>query len=139
MSDLKYTITKFDNENKSLVVTFENEGWAELRLTKPLPKNINELEALIKQFAAPIEAIEAQTNPDVDLSYINDLLGAERVTQRFQLNPSSLNNQNNTLDPQVEANLRMWEDIGFQQKVAGALVKLGVITDNPTTIPVSSM
>lgn len=127
MSDLKYTITKFDNENKVLIVTFENEGWAELRLTNPLPKNIEELEKLIKQFAAPIEAVEAQTNPDVDLSYIDSLVGANQITSRFQLIQPKEPEQ--TIDPETDAALKVWEDQKFQEKIKETLVKLGVLPE----------
>lgn len=133
--DLKYTITKFDSETRLVTVTFENDGWAEIRLTNPLPKNIGELERLIKQFAAPLEAVES---PDADLSYINALVGNEQTTTRFSLTENdSLINQ--PLDPEVEANMRMWENIEFEKKVGAALVKLGVVSENPANIPVVNL
>ena len=140
MIDLKYTITKFDNENKIVTVAFENGEWAELKLVNPLPKNIQELESIIKNFAAPIEAIEARTNPDADLSYIDSLLGTEITTTRKQLTPvPSKPAVEPEIDPEVEANLKMWEEIEFQQKLGDALVKLGVLESNPATIPVASI
>lgn len=142
MIDLKYKITKFDSENKVVVVTFEDGGWAELRLTNPLPKNVDELETIIRQFAAPVEAIEARTNPDTDISYIYDLVDVERTTTRHTLTPTPTATETATppvIDPAVEANLKMWEDLNFQQKVGDALVKLGVLQTNPTTIPVTSL
>lgn len=132
MIDLKYTITKFDDVNKLVTVTFEDNGWADIRLTKPLPKNIEELENIIKQYSAPIEAIEAQTNPDADLSYINELIGVEKTTTRNQLNHNPVTPED--VDPEIEANLRMWEDMQFQQKVSDVLVKLGVMQTNTTTV-----
>lgn len=137
MIDLKYTITKFDNATKTVTVTFDDNSWAEVRLSNPLPKNIEELEAIIKQFAVPAEVIESQLNPDADLSFIDSLVGVEKTTTRYRLN--SVAQENPTLDPETEANLKMWEDISFQKKVADALVVLGVLTENPTTIPVASV
>lgn len=133
--DLKYTISKFDSETRVVTVTFENDGWAEIRLTNPLPKNIGELERLIKQFAAPLEAMES---PDADLSYINALVGNEQTTTRFSL---AENNApiNQPLDPEVEANMQMWENIEFEKKVGAALVKLGVVSENPANIPVVNL
>lgn len=138
MIDLKYTITKFDDVNKLVTVTFDDGGWAEIRLTNPLPKNIEDLENIIKQFSAPIEAIEAQNNPDTDLSYIQDQVGIEKITTRNRLTQDQENKQLE-VDPEVEANIRMWEDIQFQKKIGDALVKLGVLTENPATIPVENL
>ena len=139
MIELKYTITKFDEENNLVQVTFDDGSWAEIRLANPLPKNIEELETIIKRFAAPVEAIEAVTSPDADLSYIAPLVGSERTTDRLRLLQNSSETQATEIDPEVEANLKMWEDINFQNKVAGALVKLGVLPEDPTVIPVTTL
>jgi hypothetical protein len=99
--ELKYKITKFDEANKVVVVTFEQDGWAEIRLTNPLPKNAEELEKIIKRFAAPVEAVEARTNPDADLSYINQLIDIEKTTLRYSLAPpvhTSLPIEHNVID-----------------------------------------
>lgn len=140
--DLKYTVTRFDNENKIVFVEFEDGAWAEIRLINPLPKTTEELESRIKQFAPPVEAIEARINPDADLSYINDLVGVEQITSRLQLTPSQELNSSNaeqTIDPDVEANMKMWEELEFQKKVGDALVKMGIVSTNPTEIPVATI
>ena len=128
MSTVKYTITKFDKEAKVVVVTFEDGGWAELRLVNPLPKNIEELEDIIKRFTAPKEAIEAQLNPDADLSYIDNLIGVEKECERLVLNPSNPTKPGPEMDPEVEAQMKEWEKQQFQNKVSEALVALGVIS-----------
>lgn len=134
MSKFKYTITKFDAENKLLVATFDDGGWAEIRLVNPLPKDVTELENIVKQFVAPKEAIEARTSPDADLSYIDGLIGIEKECDRLSLNQQ---NQSQEIDPEVEANMKMWEDVQFQKKVGEALVALGIVETNPATIPVA--
>lgn len=141
MSTFKYTITKFDEENKIVVVTFDDGSWAELRLTNPLPKDIESLEEQIKRFTSPKEAIEARTNPDADLSYVSSLVGIEKECSRFEISPKqNIQDIQDTqkIDPEVESNLAMWEEINFQKKVGEALVALGVTQTNPATIPVAS-
>lgn len=81
---LKYKITKFDAEHKVVVVHFAEGGWAEIRLTAPFPENIEQLEGIIKRFAAPKEVIEAK-NANVDLSYIGYFVEVERECERFSL------------------------------------------------------
>jgi hypothetical protein len=139
--DLEYTITKFDADNKIVVVTFKDDSWAELRLINPLPKNIQELEGHIRHFAPPVEAIQARLAPDADLSYIAPLVGDKRITARLELNPPQqiqANAEPQTIDPEVEANLKMWEEVEFQKRVGEALVKFGIVSTNPMVIPVTT-
>lgn len=39
---------------------------------------------------------------------------------------------------QADENAKMWADLKFEQDVAAVLVKLGVLQDDPTKIPVSA-
>ena len=135
--DLKYTIRHFDDVNKSLVVDYDDGSWADIRLIKPLPKNQIELEEAIKSFAKPVEAVEAIATPDADLSYINAMVGIEQTCERLYLNKKA-DQSTQALDPDAEANLKMWEELNFQSRVGNALVKLGIIEANPATIPVTN-
>ena len=83
--EFKYKITKFDDENKVVVVSYEDGNWAEIRLTNPLPATVEELEDIIKRYTAPVEVIEAQKAPSADLSYIEPLVDVERTAERFSL------------------------------------------------------
>lgn len=138
--DLNYTITKFDNETKSLVVTFDDGAWAEIRLATPLPNNLDELEKIIAQFSAPKEVVEAQQATDIDLSYIDSVIGVARTCPRLSLLPKeSPEIESSEIDPSAKANADMWADVEFQKKVAAALVKFGVLQADPTTIPVNTV
>ena len=135
MSTFKYTITKFDKQLNLIVVVFDDGQWAELRLANPLPKNIEDLETLIKRYTPAKETIDALQTPDADLSYIDSLVGVEKECDRLLLIPPK--EEEPKLDPELEANLAMWETIRFQQKVGEALVALGIVKEDPTTIPVA--
>lgn len=89
--EFKYKITKFDNENKLIVVVFDDGNWAEIRLTNPLPATVEDLEKIINKYTAPVEVIEARLAPSADLSYIESLIDVERTAERFSfanLSPS---------------------------------------------------
>lgn len=127
MNELKYRITSFDKELKLLEVKFDDGSWAQIRLTTPLPKTLIELEEIIKQFSAPVEAIEAQVNPDADLSYISNIVGVERVCERQRLSqPATI--VDTTIDPEVEAALVAEEEAEFEARVTAILSKLGIYT-----------
>lgn len=127
MNELKYTITSFDNELKLLEVKFDDGSWAQIRLTTPLPKTLIELEEIIKQFSAPVEAIEAQVSPDADLSYISNIIGVERVCERQRLSqPATIVDA--TIDPEVEATLVAEEEAEFEARVTAILSKLEIYT-----------
>lgn len=122
---LKYKITKFDRENLTITAVFpEEKTWAEVRLANPLPKNVDELEDIIRRFASPREAIEARINPDSELSYIDPLIEVERECERYSLDPEKIAQQ---IDPEVEADILMWENGQFEQEVKEVLINLGVI------------
>lgn len=44
-----------------------------------------------------------------------------------------------TVDPEMEANAQMWAQVHFEQQVAKALVKFGILQSDPTTIPTSAL
>ena len=127
MIDLEYTITKFDKENKLVVAVFADGGWAEVRLTNPLPKNITELEEIIKQFAPPKEAIEAKVAPDADLSYIDEVINKPRKCSRYVLRPEIPMIEEPVFDPELDAKLQAQEKAAFEAKVKALLVSLNVI------------
>lgn len=136
MSLLKYKITKFDNQLKIVDVSFDDGTWAQLRLSNPLPKNQQDLEMLIKDYAAPIEAIQAQQSPDADLSYIENLVDKEFETTRKSLfNPEVTMN----IDEETLANSQMWEEIQFKKQVGKVLVEFGLLSSNPAEIPITTV
>lgn len=135
MNDLKYTITKFDEQLKILDVVFEDNSWAQIRLINPLPKNKEELETIIRDFAEPIEAIQARQTPDADLSYIAPIVGSQQITNRKSISPIAAPQP---VDPDVEASAAMWEQISFKRQIGDVLVQFGLLNSNPVDIPVST-
>ena len=85
--DFKYKITKFDSENKLVVVVYEDESWAEIRLVEPLPATLEELDKIVSLHTAPVEVMEARQNVTADLSFIQNAVDTERTTERFRINP----------------------------------------------------
>ena len=133
MNELKYVITKFDETTKTIDVSFDDNSWAQLKLQNPLPKNKTELDFLIKDFAEPIEAIQARQTPDADLSYISAMVNQTQTTTRKSLaNPEA-----SEIDPEVLANSEMWEQTQFKKQVGDVMVEFGLLTSNPVSIPVS--
>jgi hypothetical protein len=85
--DFTYKITKFDAENKLVVVTFEDGHWAEIALKNPIPTNLEELDVVVSLFTAPFEVMEARANTTIDLSFIEKAIDTERTAPRLRLNP----------------------------------------------------
>lgn len=89
MSTFQYTITKFDNVAKTLDVDFGmGNGYAKITLMDPLPKDVNELELIIKQYVLPQQYIDALNSP-VDMSYVTPLVGHTRQCERRSIQTSS--------------------------------------------------
>ena len=137
MSDLNYTITKYDAENKIVDVVFSDNGWASIHLREPLPTNKEELEKIIKQFAAPVEVIQAREDTSVDLSYIAPLVGTQYTTTRFSVtNPDvAMSRPNAPAQPTPEQMLQYAEFQRLQQQkqMGDFLVEQGLLQTNPIT------
>ena len=136
MSDLKYTITKYDAEFKILDVVFSDNGWANIHLREPLPTNKEELEKIIKQFASPIEVIQAREDTSVDLSYIAPLVGTQYTTTRFSANnPDALMSGPITGQPTPEQmqQIQDFQKLQQQKQMGDFLVEQGLLETNPIT------
>lgn len=84
--NFNYTIVNYDPATKALDVDFGDEGWARISLRTPLPKNRVELEEIIATFAPTVEHIEARTNADVSLEYIEHMVGKPYSAKRHAIN-----------------------------------------------------
>lgn len=84
MEDVKFTITKFDSEINIIHVQFAEGGWAQIQLVSPLPSNLEELKAIVRGYVPPVEALEGRVS-DVDLSYIDAVIGVEQECTRVRL------------------------------------------------------
>lgn len=80
-TELKYTITRFDDQNKVVDVSYDDGGWARIQLVPPFPGTLEALDNIVRRFAPSIEVIESRKDPK-DLSFIHGAVGVERVTQR---------------------------------------------------------
>lgn len=127
MSDitlLNYKIEDFDEQNKIVKVTFEDGSWAQIRLSSPLPNNIEELENLIKHYAPTVEHLQAQSE-EKDLSYINNAIGEQRTCQRRTQNQNTPVVSSVTDNMDSEELYRVQTSIAIQRvlaEMAGATV-----------------
>ena len=121
---LNYKIDSFDEKNKIVRVTFEDDTWAQIRLSTPLPKTIEELENQIKMYAATVEHLQAQTEI-LDLSFITSNIGIERTCERRSLAPTPINPGNTTDDVDLDELQKTQIIIAIQRtlaEMAGATV-----------------
>lgn len=123
MTTLKYRIQSYDDTLKTLDVLYDDNTWARIGLANPVPKNVEELETLIRQFAASAEEAAARSAPDADLSYIKALVGEQRETSR-----KTLSIQPEPIDPTISALAEAAEKEQFKKQLKEALVELGVIS-----------
>jgi hypothetical protein len=136
VSDLKYTITKWDAEFKIIDVVFSDNGWANIHLREPLPTNKEELEKIIKQFASPIEVVQARKNTSVDLSYIAPLVGTQYTTTRFStMNPDTTMSGSITGQPTPEQmqQVQEFQRLQMQKEMGDFLVAQNLLQVNPIT------
>lgn len=94
VENFKYTITRFDEEHRIIVVSFDDGGWADIRLNAPLPKNMDELESVIRNFTPSYEHMQAIQSTE-DLSFISSNVGMERTAARLKITaPQTITTEN---------------------------------------------
>jgi glycosyltransferase involved in cell wall biosynthesis len=71
VNNVTFVITNFDQEQKQIDVSFDDNTYAKIQLKSPLPRSQTDLENIIKQFAKPLEVVQGYAE-DTDLSFIND-------------------------------------------------------------------
>jgi|GEM_PF-3148916 len=81
ITQLPYTVTKFDQTRKTVEVEFGDGGRAQVQLTQPFPANQAELEARIRDFAPSVETLQAHDTA-VDLTFIDALVGVQQIGTR---------------------------------------------------------
>jgi hypothetical protein len=85
MSDtFKYKITHYDNERQTLTVELADGGWANITIAQPYPKNLQDVDKIVRAYSIPKEIIEARTGTGKEeLDWLNNAVGVEREAERF--------------------------------------------------------
>jgi hypothetical protein len=126
-----YKIVSFDKNAGSLIVKFA-EDMAPLNVDVPLDTNNlfitgQELEQYIQGFIPTwhIERLEKLKNGIANASEIESLVSPEEVAL-----PSI-----SEMSDKEKANVQMWKQLEEEKTIARVLVKFGVLTEDPTVIP----
>jgi hypothetical protein len=129
-----YKVLEFNKNSGQLVIEFA-VGMAPLTVDVPIKDGLfitgAELEEYIQGFI-PTWHLERQTQLNAGVPNANVLEQLVPETETVTL-PTILTPE----EEQAVANVVMWEQVQFEQKVAAALVKFGVLASDPTSIPVS--
>lgn len=81
--DFKYTITNFDIDKRVVSVAFADGGHADIPLIVPFPSTPEQLDAIVRNYAKPVQQIDAERADPTALTFIQDLIDTERVTSRI--------------------------------------------------------
>jgi hypothetical protein len=120
-----YTIISVNSALKTMEIMYSSEGHQTMHVGARLPYEGESLETVIDMHA-PVAFWREQTKnvivPEVGLqgTILNE--APNSITE--------LENQSN-----ADANAEMWQDLSFEKNVAKALVKFGVLQEDPTAIP----
>lgn len=129
-----YKVLNFDEATGQLTIQVAQE-LSPISIDIPIKDGLyivgDELDAYIKGFI-PVEFIERQQQINQGVPNSSEI--AALVTQTAVVDVPSVKTPEQL---QAEANAEMWKQLKFEQDVAKALVKFGVLQSDPTTIPVS--
>jgi hypothetical protein len=119
-----YTVISTDQAARCMEVVYESTGRQTMHICARLPYEGETLEQVVQMYA-PVAHWETVARnviaPDVGTTGVVNAAAAPGP------------------DPEQLANAQMWEQLAFEKRVAAALVKFGVLTSNPTEVPVAQL
>jgi hypothetical protein len=130
-----YKVLEFNKNSGQLVIEFA-VGMAPLTVDVPIKNGLfiadTELEEYIQGFI-PTWHLERVAQLNIGIPNSANLEQLAETQPEIEL-PTVLTPE----QEQVVENAAMWQQVEFEKKVAAALIKFGVLTSDPTEIPVSS-
>jgi len=127
-----YEIVLVDEAARCMEVVYSAEGHQTMRIGARLPFDGESLESVIKAFAPSSLWRELAATVVVPVvghrGYIDENLPAHQAVLSMT-----------TEEVEARLNADMWAQLEFEKQVASALVKLGVLSENPTLIPVAEL
>jgi hypothetical protein len=126
--EYRYTIINVDKAARCMEVVYEAEGHQTMHIGARLPYEGEALENVIRAFA-PVQ-LWMELSADV----VSPTVGATGIIPIAPVTTAQL-----THEQLSSPNAQMWQQVTFDQQVAGALVRLGVLDSDPTTIEVSKL
>jgi hypothetical protein len=127
-----YKIRSFNRDNGSIVVEFME--FPPFNIDLPIKNGRypegDALDTYVKGFL-PIHTIERKQNISVGIE------NADVIAAMVEEQPAQQALEATELSAEALANAEMWAAQQFESQVAKVLVKFGVLTEDPTVIPVS--
>ena len=123
-----YKVISSTPELKVMEVEYTAEGYPTVLVGLPLPTDLSNVESIIAAYS-PVHHWLESTVAVVDVP-----VGTSGVVT-YDSEPAQ---PVVAAAPNV-ANQQMWDQVAFDQKVAAALVKFGVLATDPTQIPVATL
>jgi hypothetical protein len=127
-NNVDYKITQFNETTGSIVISFNNDNNT-LNVDIPLDENNHyitgaALDSYIRGFI-PVTVLDRISTISSGIPNKDDIHAlVEKPTEQ---------------EVEINQNAIMWEEYNFSKKVGDILVKFGVLTTNPTELPVTTL
>lgn len=117
-----YTVVSVDEAARCMEIRYESEGRKPHHVGARLPYENESLEAVVEMYAPMGFWLEEERKVIVP-----------SVGASGKIAPAPFTAQEDS------QNAAMWQQIDFEKQVGDALVKFGVLTSNPATMPVAEL
>lgn len=125
-----YEIIAVDETARCMEVVYSSEGYQTVHIGARLPFEGETIENVIKMHAPVLMWLDSSKSVSVPIvgqrGYIDSNLGQSNYVMTAE-------------EIEAQRNAEMRAQVNFEQKVASALVKFGVLTENPTVISVAEL
>ncbi len=123
-----YKVIRSDTDLKVMEVEYTAEGYPTYLVGLPLPTEGVDPTAIIAAYAPVHRWLEST-------AVVVDVPAGTSGILTYDNSPQPVV----APEPTATATQQMWDDTAFEQKVAAALVKFGVLATDPTAIPATTL
>jgi hypothetical protein len=129
MINYTFAVTRTDTDRKVMEVRYTADGFEPVDVGMPIPLVGQDLTQMIQQYApSSMWENSIATFQTVNVGHSGTLTFDKNAPVNVP-----------AIDPTELANQQMWAQVEFEKKIAAVLVKFGVIINNPTAIPVTTL
>lgn len=125
MLKFKYKIREYNENERYIVVDYDDNTWARINFMNSIPTNQAELNKLVSQFTKHVEQFEARKADD---SFIKGTVGIEHEAERFSFLNPNYSQSEPSVNPYADSLNDMDEEL-IEEIVTKILIAKGVINE----------
>ena len=126
MNNFNYVIREYNEDEKFIIVDYDDGSWARIDFVNKIPSSQSELDDIVSRYTKSKEQIEITK---LDDSFVKRSIGKSHEAQRFSFAPPPSSTPAPTFENPYADALNEAEDNAIEEIVTRILIKKGIISE----------